>query len=404
LVLCDEGEDKAAELAARAALARPGDTRFAAAVLAEVLLRRGEHDEALEVLASARRRWPGVAWYDITLADALLEADRAAEAEVVLEGSLRRVELRRHALKRLSRLALDRGDPARGRRFLEDLVALAPDYLVYASDYLTLGRLQLADGDTVAARTTWARGAEIYPRHAEMRALLMEHFGMMANHRPRIDAVAEEALGVRRIPVKTPMITRRTGLLEVIEQATAGIRLPGDVVALSESAVAAGQGRMLPLELMRPGPLAGFLCRFVGKLGPLHSPQGMQGAIMEVGAWRVASAALAGGLGKALGHKGWFYKVAGPPTAMIDDVAACLPPHDHHVVFGPGQPDRLAADLAIALRCHLAIVDANHRSGAWVVGASSGVDRKWLMRVLADNPAGNEDEQTPVVIVRRIPG
>ena len=46
------------------------------------------------------------------------------------------------------------------------------------------------------------------------------------------------------------------------------------------------------------------------------------------------------------------------------------------------------------------MVDANHLSGAWVVGASEGVDRDWLTRVLADNPAGNEDEGTPVVLVR----
>ncbi len=48
----------------------------------------------------------------------------------------------------------------------------------------------------------------------------------------------------------------------------------------------------------------------------------------------------------------------------------------------------------------MAIVDANHQTGAWVVDASAGVDRDWLARALADNPAGNEDEQTPVVLVR----
>lgn len=86
---------------------------------------------------------------------------------------------------------------------------------------------------------------------------------------------------------------------------------------------------------------------------------------------------------------------------MIDDVAACLPPHDHHLIFGPIELDALTRDLAARLGCGVAVVDANHLSGAWVVAASPGVDREWLSRVLADNPAGNEDEQTPVVIVRR---
>ena len=38
---------------------------------------------------------------------------------------------------------------------------------------------------------------------------------------------------------------------------------------------------------------------------------------------------------------------------------------------------------------------------AGVVAASGGVDRRWLEAALNDNPAGNQDERTPVVIVRR---
>jgi hypothetical protein len=49
----------------------------------------------------------------------------------------------------------------------------------------------------------------------------------------------------------------------------------------------------------------------------------------------------------------------------------------------------------------VAVVDANHLTGAWVLAASPGVEREWLAAALADNPAGNEDEQTPVVVVRR---
>jgi tetratricopeptide (TPR) repeat protein len=403
LVLVHDRDEKQAALLAREALRRGGDTRFASAALTETLLRRGEFDAALEVIAAARRRFPDVPWYDLTLADTLIEAGRVAEAEDVLEVVLANPQLRRHALKRLSRSALARGDGARARRMFEDLVALAPNYLVFASDYVVLGTLQLEDGDTEAARTTWRRGAEVYPRHAVLRSLLNEHFGeagVIAE--PRIPPVDEAALGVRRIPVRTPMITPRTGLLDVIDEATAGLRRPGDVVALSESAAAAGQGRILPLELFRPGLVARTLCRFVNEIGPLHSPAGMQGAVMESGRLRVLLAAAVGGAGKAAGRPGWFYRVAGPSAAMIDDVAGCLPPHDHHVIFGPADPDRLATELAAGLGNPVAVVDANHRTGAWVVGASEIVDRPWLAGALADNPAGNEDEQTPVVLVRRV--
>jgi hypothetical protein len=128
----------------------------------------------------------------------------------------------------------------------------------------------------------------------------------------------------------------------------------------------------------------------------------MQGAIMEAGRARVLAGAAAGALGKLLGRRGWFYRVAGPGTAMIDDVAAAMPPHDHHIVFGPRAPAQLATQLAGELGCGVAIVDANHLTGAWVVGASPQVDAPWVEAALADNPAGNEDERTPVVILRRL--
>lgn len=402
LLLTYARDPERAEEAARAALARNGDTRFASATLAEVHMRRGEADAAIAVLQAARSKLPQVRWYTLTLADVLEEAGRVPEAEAFLEEALADTELRRHALKRLSRLALERGDRARARLFFAELVALEPDYLVYASDYVTLGTLQLDDGDRDGARETWRAGAGVYPRNAALRGLLTEHFGEAPPEKaPNIPPVREEELGVRRIPVRTRMITARTGVVDVVDDATAEMRREGDVVALAESAAAAGQGRLVPLELIQPGPLARLLSRFVGSIGPLHSAEGMQGAIMEAGRPRIVAGTLAAIVTKPLGRRGWFYRVAGQGTALIDDVAAALPPNDHHMVFGPRDPDGLAGELAARLRCGAAIVDANHLSGAWVVAASDGVDRRWLEAALNDNPAGNQDERTPVVIVRR---
>ena len=402
LLLTYARDPERAEAAARAALAQDGDTRFASATLAEVHMRRGEADAAIAVLRAARAKLPQVRWYTLTLADMLEEAERVPEAEALLEEALADTELRRHALKRLSRLALERGDRARARLFFAELVALEPDYLVYASDYVTLGTLQLEDGDRDGARETWRAGAGVYPRNAELRRLLTEHFGETPPEKaPNIPPVREEELGVRRIPVRTRMITARTGVVDVVDDATAEVRRDGDVVALAESAAAAGQGRLVPLELIQPGPLARLLSRFVGSIGPLHSAEGMQGAIMEAGRPRIVAGTLAAIVTKPLGRRGWFYRVAGQGTALIDDVAAALPPNDHHMVFGPRDPDGLAVELAARLRCGAAIVDANHLSGAWVVAASDGIDRSWLEAALNDNPAGNQDERTPVVIVRR---
>jgi tetratricopeptide (TPR) repeat protein len=403
LILTNERDDKKAEEAARTAIAAGGDTRFATAALAEVHKWRGEFDRAAEVVRSAREKYPMIPWYALTLADVLKDGGRVDEAESLLESVLTDSQLRRHSLKRLSKWAVDRGDKVRGLKYQTELIALAPDYLVYASDYTLLAALRLDAGDEAGAREILQRGASIYPRNAQIKQMLHEQFGEIAPEKaPNIPPVDERAVGARRIPIKTSMITLRTGILPVIQAATAGKLQPDDILALSESPASAGQGRMIPLELISPEGMAKQLSKFVGKIGPLHSPAGMQGAILEAGRAKVLLGAAAGAAGKLVGKRGWFYRVAGPGAAMIDDVAAALPPHDHHLLFGPGRPDQLSEDLSAALGCHVCVVDANHLTGAWVVGASAGVDRKWVEKVLSDNPAGNEDEQTPIVLIRKI--
>jgi tetratricopeptide (TPR) repeat protein len=403
LVLTNERDAAKAEEIATAAIRTGGDTRFATASLAEVCKWRGDFDRAAEIVRGAREKYPMIPWYALTLADILKDGNRVDEAESLLESVVDDSQLRRHALKRLSKWAVDRGDKVRGLKYQTQLIALAPDYLVYASDYTLLAALRLEAGDSAGAREILQRGASIYPRNAPIKQMLHQHFGEVAPEKaPNIPPVDETAVGARRIPIRTNMITLRSGILPVIQEATAGKLRSDDILALSESPASAGQGRMIPLEMITPEGMAKQLSKFVGKIGPLHSPAGMQGAILEAGRTKVLLGAAAGAAGKLVGKRGWFYRVAGPGAAMIDDVAAALPPHDHHLLFGPGRPDKLSEDLAAALGCHVCVVDANHLTGAWVVGASAGVDRKWVEKVLSDNPAGNEDEQTPIVLIRKI--
>lgn len=399
LALTTANDLELAEHAARRALDLDPAARFASATLVEISRENSDFDEAVEVLRKARAANPDIHWYELSLADALIEAKRLDEAVWVLEEAADNAELRRHALKRLARVNLDRGDIDAAIRWQTALVEMAPNYLVYASDYLLLADLYNSQGMTDQAEQVLRRAQAIYSRNSDIARALGRTSANLKLARARFD---EESAGVRRIPVQTPLITPRSDLITVVDAATAHIRRRGDIIAISESPAAASQGRILPLELITPSLLARILCRYVGAIGPLHSPAGMQGAILDVGTARVLAGALAGAVGKLFGRKGWFYRVAGASTAMIDDVAACLPPLDHHIIFGPAQPDSLASRLAGALGCEVAIVDANHLTGAWVIGASDGVDRRWVEMVMADNPAGNEDEQTPIVVIQTL--
>lgn len=115
---------------------------------------------------------------------------------------------------------------------------------------------------------------------------------------------------------------------------------------------------------------------------------------------RTLAAAAAGALGKLLGKKGWFYVVGGRDAGQIDDVLGSLPPYDYYVIMGPQDPCGLSRRIAQQLGCEAAIVDANDLGVAWAVGYSRGVDPKWLEDVMSTNPAGNQEQQTPIVLVR----
>jgi hypothetical protein len=49
----------------------------------------------------------------------------------------------------------------------------------------------------------------------------------------------------------------------------------------------------------------------------------------------------------------------------------------------------------------VAVIDAND-AGCVVLGASPGVDRRFVVRLFADNPLGQAREQTPIAVVREV--
>ncbi|CAI5970438.1 unnamed protein product, partial [Closterium sp. NIES-64] len=56
--------------------------------------------------------------------------------------------------------------------------------------------------------------------------------------------------------------------------------------------------------------------------------------------------------------------------------------------------------LSAMLGCAVAVVDVNDLMKVKILAASAGVDHGRLTTALLPNPAGNADQQTPIVIVR----
>ena len=208
-----------------------------------------------------------------------------------------------------------------------------------------------------------------------------------------------------RIPVKTHLITKEDDMADVVVRYPKPLMREGDILFISEKAVACTQSRAIPMEDIKPRKLAVTLSRYVTKTPAgigLGIPETMEMALQECGTPRILFAAFCSVIGKILGKKGWFYIVAGPKARGIDGpTEGTIPPYDHYVVPPPADPLGTAKRLAQALGHPVAIVDINDL-GANILGFSEKQPTlDWLARALGDNPLGQGSESTPMGILRK---
>lgn len=206
--------------------------------------------------------------------------------------------------------------------------------------------------------------------------------------------------GLVAIPVRTPLVRPGDDLAAIVGESVRGIALPGDVIAVSETAVAIAQGQAVAAELVRPSKLAYFLSRHAGPLATVSQPESLQIVIDQVGSAKVMYAAAMQTLGRLVGRRGMFYEIMGEAITAIDGYTGTLPPFERQIVFAPRDPDGFAQSVHDRWGIACAVVDANDLEKAKVLGASSGVDRTNVEYALLGNPHGNGDEQTPIVVLK----
>lgn len=214
-----------------------------------------------------------------------------------------------------------------------------------------------------------------------------------------------------RIPIRTRLVLKGDDLLEAIEEGleeSGESPRPDDILFVSEKAVGASQGRYFLLDdgTLKPRPLARFLSRFVTRTPAgigLGMPETMECALRECGTLRIVAAAIAGALGKLIGRRGDFYRVAGARARSIDGpTTGTIPPFNRAVSLAPEDPEGVSRELAERFECRAAVVDINDLGGN-VLGAHPGdLDRELLLEILRDNPLGQGDAGTPAGIVREV--
>lgn len=206
---------------------------------------------------------------------------------------------------------------------------------------------------------------------------------------------------VQVLPIRTHLLSAIDDPGAVVEKYAMPHAQPGDIVTIGETPVAIMQSRWRYPGDVRPGWLAKRLCYYFLPTSSLATACGLQVLVDEVGAWRVGFAFVVGALAKIfLRRPGVFYELAGEQARLIDDVTGTLPPYDQFIVLGPHQPQVVVDQIKARTGLETAIVDVNDLGGVKIVARTEGADDKILEQALKKNPAGNANEQTPIVLIR----
>lgn len=222
-------------------------------------------------------------------------------------------------------------------------------------------------------------------------------------------ALARSAGGTtyHRLAVKTRFVRIGDDILRVLREDVLPHARPGDTLAVCEKVVALSQRRIVRREEIRPGFWARLLCRFVRvtPAGPgAGTPHKMQLIIDICSLPRVLWAAVCAAFGRVLGKKGVFYRVCGHDVGAIDGLVRdniSFAEYDGYAILAPDMPGQVCDGIERSLGLPAVIVDACDLSVS-ILGRSRGVTLSdgELCQVLADNPAGQGAEQTPVILLR----
>ncbi|MBE9062740.1 F420-0:Gamma-glutamyl ligase [cf. Phormidesmis sp. LEGE 11477] len=202
------------------------------------------------------------------------------------------------------------------------------------------------------------------------------------------------------LPIPTHLLTNLDNTVDIVKKYVAPCAQPGDIVTIGETPVAIMQNRLRHPTTVKPGWLAKRLCYYFMSTSSLATACGMQTLIDVSGPWQVGSAFVLGAIAKIFGSPGMFYHLAGEQARLIDDVTGTLPPFDQFIVLGPNQSQQLVDKIFEETGLKAAIVDVNDLKAVKILAKSENTDEQLLIQALLDNPAGNADEQTPVVLIR----
>lgn len=202
------------------------------------------------------------------------------------------------------------------------------------------------------------------------------------------------------IPVHTRILTNKDNIVDAILEYAGDQITDRDIVCSAESVVAITQNRYVRPEELKICWQARLMNRFVPGEGSMASIYGMQAAMNEEGKWNMLYSFILGAVSKLFGKPGVFYARC-RQASLIDDVTGTMPPFDKCLVYGPAKTNQVCEEIKKATGAYGAVIaDVNDLKRAAVLGRSKGLNPEEIAKILIDNPFGNDNQKTPIVIIK----
>lgn len=210
-----------------------------------------------------------------------------------------------------------------------------------------------------------------------------------------------------RYAIKTHFVKIGESYIDIIEKYIKPIYEKGDFISISEKIISLCQKRVIYKKDLKVSKLAKFLSRFAmssdAGIG-VDSPYKMQVAINLCGRLKVIYAAILAGIGKIFKKKGIFYDIVGQEITGLDGFyGKVFPDYEEYGIRIPENPDKVCNEIYEKLGIKSMIVDANDFD-VEILGKTGQLqyDNEILKRIIKDNPAGQSNQLTPIVLIREV--
>lgn len=224
-------------------------------------------------------------------------------------------------------------------------------------------------------------------------------------------SVTIEAMGRTwaRHAIETHFVTVGESYIDLMEKYVKPLYQEGDILSMSEKVIAICQKRVVTEEELKPGFWAKLLSRFVHQTsaGPgMGLPIKMQFAINVCGLPKILWAAFRAAIDKLRGVHGTFYRIAGLEVSGLDGFyGEDIPEYEHMGVRIPENPAGVCDEIFQKTGIVSMIVDANDLN-VEMLGHCSQLKEsdEQLLDLIRDNPAGQDRQLTPFVLIRPVEG